>query len=433
MTRARPHPALAAAAVLLVATILATHAFIDLELALPVPLPGGRTWQANAPVADVAALALLPLALVVGLRHPRRLPPGLLGWSLLLLAAVLGVATTPDPQTLHHLVRKPLLVYLLYGVGLAWVIARLLPARAVRPLVAVGIILPVAVSLATSAGRIAAGDTLWFQRLEGLTPNHKTLAVCLAGWLPLLIGLGLAARARANAATTPQTASAPATPPTALLRRLPVGLVLAGLALLAILASLSKTALITAGLSLALFLPRGRPLAWRPRLLLPVAALAFALAYYAPVLLRSRTMLDAARSRHSLNVRSQDMFLAHPLVGAGSGTSTRYEMVTFPHYRVNGVDAHGVIQKTAAETGLLGLTGFGLFVWGAGRRLRDDWRDEQARHPDRAPTTLLSYGSLGCFVALHANLLLSTEVFSPTHWVPLAAAWGLSRRGEELA
>ena len=37
------------------------------------------------------------------------------------------------------------------------------------------------------------------------------------------------------------------------------------------------------------------------------------------------------------------------------------------------------------------------------------------------------------FCTLHANLLLSTETFSPTHWGPLALAWGLSHPSEEAS
>ncbi|RME26872.1 MAG: hypothetical protein D6798_05795, partial [Deltaproteobacteria bacterium] len=295
-----------------------------------------------------------------------------------------------------------LFVYLVYGVGLSVAVARVVPRRRLAALVAAAITLTATISLATSLVRIAAGDTLWFQRIDHLTPNHKTLAVCLAGWLPLSWTLT---------------------------RHRVLRLGITGLAVAAIGISLSKTALITTALSAALFLPRDRPLAWRPRLLLPAAALAFALAWYAPALVRSRTMLDAARSRHSLNVRAWRMFVEHPIVGTGSGTSTTYEMVTFPHYRINGVDAHGAIQKVAAENGLLGLLGLLLFVGGAGRSLVVQWRRDVAAHPDTAPLALTSYGALGSFAALHCNLLLSTELYSPTHWVPLATAWGLAHAG----
>lgn len=408
-TPSRPR-ALAVAAAIAVAVVLLGHPYIDLTIALDLPLPGGRTWAADAPVADIAALALLPVAMWTWATGPRGgfTPPGPLGWALLLLASLLSLAHALDPgAALHHLVRKPLLVYLLYGLGLSWIVAQVLPRGLARPLVLTSLAVAALVSLASSAGRFLAGDGLWYQALAGLTPNHKTLAVCMAGWVPLLLAWRREpdpppARRAALAATT-------------------------ALVLAAVLASVSKTAWLGAGLALALHFPQARPLAWRPRLIVPVAALGLALAYYAPVLLQSRTMLDAARSRHSLNVRSWQMLRAHPLVGSGSGMSTHVEMATFPHYRVNGVDAHGAPQKVGAETGLLGLTGLALFVAGAGRRLLRRFHDERRLHPDSEPTALPAYAALATFAVLHGQLLLSTELFSPTHWVPLATAWGLAQ------
>ena len=40
----------------------------------------------------------------------------------------------------------------------------------------------------------------------------------------------------------------------------------------------------------------------------------------------------------------------------------------------------------------------------------------------------LHLGIWATFVALHANLLFSTETFSQTHWIPLGLLWGLSER-----
>ena len=411
-----PRNALVLACTLAVGLVLLTHPFIDLGLALDLPLPGGRTWAADAPVADVAALVLLPLCLLAVLRTPgpRPVTPGLAGWGLLLLASAASIHNAIDPQAaLHHLVRKPLLVYLLYGLGLSWAVARLLPGPRTRGGVLAALTATALLSLASSVGRFLAGDGLWFQAIEGLTPNHKTLAVCLAGWLPLLLSW--------------RQGWAPGRmgPPSPAWQARATHLALA-LSLAAVLASVSKTAWLGAGLALALAFPRARPLAWRPALLVPALVLGVALAYYSPLLLRSRTMLDAARSRHSLNVRSWQMLRAHPLFGAGTGMSTRVEMATFPHYRINGVDAHGAPQKVGAESGLMGLAGLALFVGGAGRRLLLRYRQACRAAPDQDPTTLPAYGALATFAVLHGQLLLSTELFSPTHWVPLATAWGLA-------
>ncbi|RME27449.1 MAG: hypothetical protein D6798_04505, partial [Deltaproteobacteria bacterium] len=90
---------------LLVAVVLLTHAFIDLAVGVDVPLPGGHTWHADAPVADLAALSLL---VVLALAHRRLRPrpplPGPAGWGLLLAISLVGLVVTADPASaLHHL------------------------------------------------------------------------------------------------------------------------------------------------------------------------------------------------------------------------------------------------------------------------------------------------------------------------------------------
>jgi O-antigen ligase len=239
--------------------------------------------------------------------------------------------------------------------------------------------------------------------LLGLTPNHKTLAVALAPWFPLLIGLRRSSEGRGRALWG----------------------VAAVLLSLAVLASASKTAWICLAFGGALVIPNSVDgWGWRPKLALPLLIGALAIALQAPAWLGSKALIDAARSRHSLNIRAVEMVRAHPVLGAGPGGNIAYEMVEFPHYRVNGVDAHGVVQKVASETGLVGLAAYasfaGLVLITAGRRRR---------------LSAIHAGAAGTLVALHVNLLVSTEAFSPTHWFPFAVAWGLlqsGRRGERL-
>lgn len=382
------------------------HPYVELGLSLELPLPGGGIWAADAPIADLAALLLLPivigrflLARISGASWPPP-PPGALGWGLFLMVALTSLSNHPDPtEGLHELLRKPLFAWLAYGLGFAWVVYAAGPGDRVRRAALTGISIGALISLGTSIARFDDGEGLWYQSLDGLTPNHKTIAVCLAGWMPLLLHWSRGSR--------------------------PAGAI-AMLTMAAVLASASKTAILGVGFSLALVFPLGRPLAWRPRLIVPMLILGVALAYYAPVLLGSRTMLDAARSRHSLNERAFMMAQAHPLIGAGIGMSTRVEMVTSPHFRINGVEAHGAVQKVLGETGLLGLGGLLLFVGGAGGRLHRRWKQQQAANPQTPGAALPAYACLATFVVLHGQLLLSTELFNATHWLPLATAWGLA-------
>ncbi|MFT4976979.1 MAG: O-antigen ligase [Myxococcota bacterium] len=154
--------------------------------------------------------------------------------------------------------------------------------------------------------------------------------------------------------------------------------------------------------------------------MLPAATLGVALAYYAPLLLESRAMLDAARSRHSLNRRAVMMVQQHPLLGSGAGTHTVIEQSTFPDYRVNGVDAHGVVQKIGGELGLLGLIGYGWFTLSVAGALRRRFEADGRRLDG------LSYGAAAMWGVSTAGLLLSTETFSQTWWAPLAVSWGLA-------
>ncbi len=160
--------------------ILLSQSYIDLE----VVLPGGAL---NAPVADWAALVLLPLAAAGWLRGERTPLPGLAGYTLMLMAAVLSVRVAIAPaESFHHLLRKPLFFYLAYGFGLAWLVRRVQP-RVLWGTLIVWTVSTAGLSVLTSVSRILAGDALWFASIGGLTPNHKTLAVGLSTALPLLI------------------------------------------------------------------------------------------------------------------------------------------------------------------------------------------------------------------------------------------------------
>ena len=383
----------------LLAVLLLSFAFIELELALDL-----GPWHANAPIADIAALGLLPIGAWTAWRGRAQSMP-LRPWLAFVTACAMSLLVTRFPlDSLHFLVRKPLFMGVAYGVGVAGIVGSgLVTKQVVGRLLLAGVAIAAVLLLVASAHRIAAGGMLWWAPIAGLTPNHKTLAVALAGTLPLVIGVATG--------TSPSRRAA---------------IFVAAVAVLAIAASLSKTAWIGAAFSVAWFLPRARPLGARPHIVVPALVLGLAAATVAPIILGSKAMLDAARSRHSLNKRSWHLFQTHPLVGAGAGVSTLVEAVTFPAYRVNGVDAHGALQKVGGETGALGLATWCWFTGATGLAM---WR----RRGD-TPGSGLAWGCAGTFATLHLELALSTEAFSPTHWAPLALAWGLSLRvGDEPA
>jgi O-antigen ligase len=377
------------------AAVLLTSAFIDLELALDL-----GPWHANAPVADIAALAVLPLGLWT-LRGGRGRPMPWLPWLALCTAAALSLVNSANPvQGVHFVLRKVAFPGLAFGVGLAALVSGRVPPRTTRTLLLAGLGLTAAVSLATSTGRLLAGNALWWSRIAGLTPNHKTLAVALAGALPLALGIATGATGRERTAARAMSA----------------------LALAAIGLSMSKAAWLGAAVGIGWFVPRARPISARPALLVPALVLGLGLLTALPLVSGSRAMLDAARSRHSLNKRAWSLFSRHPVLGSGAGASTEVEAVTFPDYRVNGVDAHGVAQKVGSELGLVGL---GAWLWFTGSTGIALWRRREQVGAG------VAWGCVGAFATLHVELLLSTETFSSTHWAPLAVAWGLAHAEEE--
>jgi hypothetical protein len=380
---------------LFVAIAILAWPYIDLAVDLDI---AGR--HLDTPVADLAGAVLFAVIALDALAEPPRLTrPSLAGYAAFVALALVAVPFVPDRgASAWYLLRKPVFFYVAYGVVLATVVRD--RGAPVRPLLLAAVTLASTITLVSSAGRILAGNTLWWSAIEGLTNNHKTLAVAIAPTLPLILGM----------------------------RRSRLDLVVVGLALVALLASVSRTAWITAAVGLAFFVVwQGRTIASRRGVVLGVIALGAALAVYTPVLMRSHAQMDAARSRHSLDKRAWEMVESRPALGWGGGASTRYEMTLWPHYRINGVDAHGAVQKVGAEFGLLGLGAWLAFVVGMGARLRSRAALLPPMRDVLAPAHL-HLGIWATFVALHANLLFSTETFSQTHWIPLGLLWGLSER-----
>lgn len=380
---------------LLVAVLLLAWPYIELAVNLDI---GGH--HLDTPVADLMGAALVAWAAVGALgERIRPARPGWVAYAGLVTVGMVALAFVPDRgASAWYLLRKPVFFYVAYAVVLPMLVRD--ERVPVRPLLLAAVTVASVITLASSVGRILAGNALWWSAITGLTNNHKTIAVAIAPTLPLILGL----------------------------RRGRLDLAVVVLAVLALVASVSRTAWIAAGVGLAHFIVwRGRTLAQRRGVVLGVVVVGAILAIYGPILARSAAQMDAARSRHSLDKRAWQMVEDRPLVGWGGGASTRFEMTVWPHYRVNGVDAHGAVQKVAAEYGILGLGAWVAFVVAIGLRFRKEaailppWRDGLA-------PAHLGLGVWATFLALHTNLLFSTETFSQTHWIPLGLAWGLLRR-----
>jgi hypothetical protein len=375
----------------LVALAVLTQAFILLGVA--IPLPG---WTIDAPIADFAGVGLIAWAgMQLATGQPLARPPGATAYAGFLVLAV-GSALALDPiathstagSALHAVLRGPAFAYAAWAVALPTAVGGM-PAERVRGLLVTAIGATAVVSIATSILRIASGEALWFVPIAGLTNNHKTLAVWLAPWAPWLWFH------RSD-------------------RRIAAVGVAAGFALAL---SGSKAGALTAVLGLAWAVHAdGKPLIarWRPA----IAVLAVAIAVAAASAHVSPRLADAAASRASLDHRAAAMWATDPWLGAGPGTSTTWLAPDARDRRINGIDAHGVVQKVGAEHGALGLAAWAVWaaLLGVGTALRvDGTRGER-------------WAWAGVVAALMFDLLASTEVFTMTWWIPLGLAWaGLQR------
>lgn len=361
--------------------IIVLQSFIDLEVHIPTPLK-----SFNIPISDALMCLLLPFVLI---RKDWRtlLRPELLGFVIIILALLLGTLFSLQPaESLYTWFRKPVFMGVAYGVGLTWALKNRCPKPWFSRIILIWQVLVGGILILNGLSRFATGDGLWWQAISGLTPNHKALAVSLSSILPLLwvnpkphiMALKSAQKERLFWA-------------------------IQGLVILALIISFSKTAWLIMAFSVGWFLPKNKPISQRPIRIALLGLLAMCIMINLPYWLDSRVMMDALRSRHSINLRVMEMFFAHPLTGMGTATNLHYEMVTFPHYRINGVDAHGSLQKLASEGGIFALLGFGVFFWGG--------RKERLQNN---PQVMVAYWSL------FLSSLLSTEILHSTWWIPYA-------------
>ncbi len=323
--------------------------------------------------------------------------PAMAAWSAFLAACLLCCwLVEADGQMVYFVARKPLFCWVVYGAGVAGVVrfipaARLLPIAFLHAAWLAGLILPPALWLVINGYAGAILD------LPGLINNHKVFAVALAPWLGALWQWRALLTGRWSRYAAPITALAGA----------------------AVIASMSKAAWITAAISLGAFIPwRGRPLLARPLQVVALTGSAFLAMIALPLVTGSADMADSLDSRWSLNVRAWIMFSGRPWYGWGPGTATRWLMNDPRHYRIDGVDAHGVIQKVGSEIGLLGLV---PYLAAYGWFFVFFWRAAMEGGALRRGAAILGIG-------LQLNLLLSTDYFSGAHWMPLAVAVGLVAR-----
>ena len=369
---------------LAVAIIVICQSFIDLEVHIPLPHK-----QLNVPISDAIACMLFPAVLwkapKVFFRRELR------GFAVVVCALLMGTFHALKPSlSLYTWLRKPVFMMLCYGGALTWVVTHQISQKAMVRLLLTWQVAVAGLLIVNGIGRILVGETLWWQAIEGITPNHKALAVSLCGLLPLFWSFRDDFQNHLPSAHSKKIFWAVQC------------LTLAGIAI-----SFSKTAWLIVAFSVGWFIPKNRPISQRPLTIGLLGILALWLMIQLPFWLESNAMIDALRSRHSLNLRAWEMFRAHPLTGMGTGTNLHYELVTFPHYRINGIDAHGSVQKLSSEGGFCAIIGFVIFFLDGRKHLLN-------RSPKR----------MGAYWSLFLCTLLSTELLHSTWWIPYAILMG---------
>ncbi|MCK6526158.1 O-antigen ligase family protein [Myxococcota bacterium] len=395
----------------LVGATLAWQAFVPLEVSLG---------SLDVPLADGAAMGV---ALAWGLdrwagrrrsgggwarppavgRGVALLAVSLVAWAL--VAAVwAGDGGAPPwlgfPVRVHDWARWPLFDVVVYGVALRAAVAAL-GAPAVLGAEAAWFVGLSAFCLATSAYRILGGGATWIHVLLPWAHNHKSLAICLGVSWPLVWAWG-----RDEGAGPRRRAASRA---------------LVALGIAAVLLSFSRTALLAAAAGgAALWLGGARPrpgrLSSRPLVTGALAAgLAAAALAVLPRLLGLERLVDSTSTRIWLLGKAFSLVGESPWTGVGPGGFVGASApVPAPSEVVAGLGPHGLLESLAAELGLPGLLLGGALAATTLLRLVP------------ATTGPVPRACFATGAALLLSVLLSTETWTHTTWIPWAICLGLS-------
>lgn len=134
---------------------------------------------------------------------------------------------------------------------------------------------------------------------------------------------------------------------------------------------------------------------------------------------------SSTAARSLLTDIALDFFSDHPLLGVGAGTfPDRVSRIwAFTVEYGDALDAHGIIQKLLAETGLLGLLAFGFVVFGIAKECRLTIRS-LTHHRSKLDTYVLL--SVACLSPLFYQLFSSTP-WSARVWLPVGIFFAGSR------
>ncbi len=153
------------------------------------------------------------------------------------------------------------------------------------------------------------------------------------------------------------------------------------------------------------------------------------LVVYGYIFMTSEIVRSSNLNRIALTKIALETFAKHPIVGAGAGTFI--EQVSRDKWYVvdfgSPSEAHGVVQKLLAESGVLGFSTFfallGYVIW----RVASIYRFLEAKSPYKYVLLALLLSSLGSIVFQ----LFNTSYFVSKLWLPLGVALAAARLAEE--
>lgn len=124
---------------------------------------------------------------------------------------------------------------------------------------------------------------------------------------------------------------------------------------------------------------------------------------------------DSLSARALLLDVSWSLFRDHPFVGVGAGTFPERlsHIWAFAVEFGASQDAHGMWQKVAAETGLLGLTALTVTLAWIARLVRIEWQRLKHPSPESRWFMCLAASALGAL----SYQLFSTSLWSPRVWI----------------
>jgi O-antigen ligase len=143
----------------------------------------------------------------------------------------------------------------------------------------------------------------------------------------------------------------------------------------------------------------------------------------------TRLSIGSLDSRAALTGIAWTFFTGSPWIGVGAGTFADRVAGTYAFVVDYGaaLDSHGIFQKVAAETGIVGLLALFSVLIETVQRMWRDWNGRSYARNEHDAFVYLLVTAFGAF----AYQLTSTSYWTPRLWIPIALAFAAGRIFQE--